>query len=270
MSGQLKVGPQIYGNRADYINMSLRLLVAEAYQVSPDVMDCPECPHEIFDIIAKMPAGSRKEDAPLMLQSLLADRFKLVVHREPVEETIVALVVGKDGPNLRESPSAAPLDFGHSEGEPPDNAAQAGAKKKVGSSASAMMRMGAAGLRFTPDPANSSVHLEASSVTMADLAHILMWAHIGDGRRVVDMTGLKESYEIVLDIPTALIGGMAGDAEASVSSDRSQPLPAEAAADPGSGRVMRSITSFGLELRKMKAPVEHLVVDHVERKPTEN
>src|SRR5579871_3424881 len=33
-----------------------------------------------FDILAKMPEGSRKEDAPKLLQSLLKERFKLTAH----------------------------------------------------------------------------------------------------------------------------------------------------------------------------------------------
>ena len=37
----------------------------------------------------------------LMLQALLADRFKLAVHRETKELPIYALVAGKNGPKFR-------------------------------------------------------------------------------------------------------------------------------------------------------------------------
>jgi uncharacterized protein (TIGR03435 family) len=38
-----------------------------------------------YDIVAKVPPGSSKEQRMLMLQSLLAERFKLVVHYETKE-----------------------------------------------------------------------------------------------------------------------------------------------------------------------------------------
>ena len=108
-------------------------------------------------------------------------------------------------------------------------------------------------------------------MTMTDLAHLLMSADLGNGRPVVDMTGLKGNYEVVLDIPMSLIGGMTSATEESVSGANARvPRPAEAASDPGSGRVMRSLRSLGLELKNTKAPVEHLVVDHIEKEPTEN
>ena len=43
-----------------------------------------------------------------MLQALLADRFKLKVHRETQEHPVLALVVGKNGPKMTESPGDAP------------------------------------------------------------------------------------------------------------------------------------------------------------------
>ena len=44
-----------------------------------------------FDIVAKMPEGSKKEDAPKMLQTLLEDRFKLTTHRASAEHPVLAL-----------------------------------------------------------------------------------------------------------------------------------------------------------------------------------
>ncbi|MDT7816445.1 MAG: hypothetical protein QOJ42_6361, partial [Acidobacteriaceae bacterium] len=46
---------------------------------------------ERFDIVAKMPEGSTKEDAPKMLQTLLEDRFKLTTHRTSAEHPVLAL-----------------------------------------------------------------------------------------------------------------------------------------------------------------------------------
>jgi uncharacterized protein (TIGR03435 family) len=243
--------------------MTLRQLIAEAYQVRSWQVEGPDwLTTERFDAVCKMPAGSRKEDAPLMLQSLLADRFKLAVHRELKEQAVTALVVSKDGPKLKESPSEAPLNPGEaSEGD------RAPTKKK---DSSLGMTLGTTGLRMTLGPSNSSVHVEASRMTMAYLADLLGRSTFGNGRPVVDMTGLEGSYDVVLDIPMAALG-TAVLADAGVPDANAQGLPpAEAASDPGGGRKLESLKSLGLELVSRKAPVEHLIVDHAEKKPAEN
>src|SRR4030095_14058890 len=70
-----------------------------------------------FDVIATTNAGASQEQVFLMLRALLAERFKLVVHRETQDLPIYALVMarkdGRLGPRLRPSSvdcSAAPSD----------------------------------------------------------------------------------------------------------------------------------------------------------------
>lgn len=57
-----------------------------------------------YDVIAKAPVGiaPNVDQARQMLQTLLADRFQLKFHRETKEMTVFALVVGKNGPKLKE------------------------------------------------------------------------------------------------------------------------------------------------------------------------
>jgi len=58
-----------------------------------------------YDVVAK-PEGSRipsQEERKQMLQALLLERFKLEFHRESKEITAFALVVGKNGPRMKES-----------------------------------------------------------------------------------------------------------------------------------------------------------------------
>ena len=43
-----------------------------------------------------------------MLQKLLADRFQLNVHRESNEVAVYALVIGKNGPKLKDTASETP------------------------------------------------------------------------------------------------------------------------------------------------------------------
>ena len=56
-----------------------------------------------FEIQAKVPEGSTKEQIPLMLQKLLAERFQLQVHREQRPAQIYAMTVGKGGSKLAAS-----------------------------------------------------------------------------------------------------------------------------------------------------------------------
>jgi len=56
-----------------------------------------------YEIVAKGPAGTRPNQLAEMLQTLLAERFKLEVHRETREASGFALVVAKNGPKLEET-----------------------------------------------------------------------------------------------------------------------------------------------------------------------
>src|SRR5580692_12556743 len=102
--GRLAMGARIDALRAEYLNVDLKTLLTYAYGVKPyqiagpDWMSTPR-----FDVVALMPEGSTKEDAPKMLQSLLEERFKLTIHRSKAEHPVLALVVGKDGPKLKAS-----------------------------------------------------------------------------------------------------------------------------------------------------------------------
>src|SRR5262245_33582577 len=54
-----------------------------------------------FDVIAKAPAGTAAQTARVMLQNLLADRFKLTVHNDNKPLPVFVLSVGKTGPKLK-------------------------------------------------------------------------------------------------------------------------------------------------------------------------
>ena len=58
-----------------------------------------------FDIVAKLPPGANADQFPAMMQTLLRERFKLVVHRESKIMTALALLVDKNG--LRINPVEA-------------------------------------------------------------------------------------------------------------------------------------------------------------------
>ena len=62
---------------------------------------------ERYDILAEAPENTSRGDLSLMLQALLADRFKLVIRREVRESTVYALVVAKNGLKLKRSEPGA-------------------------------------------------------------------------------------------------------------------------------------------------------------------
>lgn len=64
---------------------------------------------ERYDIVAKAAAPVPQARLKLMFQTLLADRFKLTLHRETKEFAVVALVVAKNGPkNLHSVEAGGP------------------------------------------------------------------------------------------------------------------------------------------------------------------
>ena len=57
-------------------------------------------------VVARFPKGATRDQMPLILQSMLADRFKLEFHRETRTMQEYELVVAKGGPKLQEATEA--------------------------------------------------------------------------------------------------------------------------------------------------------------------
>ena len=135
----------------------------DAYGVRPDQISGGPAwlSSDHYDIIAKSgDEGALAWDRAMqMLQSLLADRFQLKIHREMKETPVYELVAGKNGPKLKE--------------------AAADAKPGL------VMRGTASGM-----------HMEVTKGTMDQLARQLSTTA---GRPVVDKTGLTGSYAYTLD-----------------------------------------------------------------------
>jgi uncharacterized protein (TIGR03435 family) len=95
-----------------YSNVSLKLIITAAYGVRPDQITGPAwLDTERYDIVAKPPAGATKDQIPVMLQNLLADRFRMVVRIEDRPRASYALVVGKDGPKLKRTKAITGVDL---------------------------------------------------------------------------------------------------------------------------------------------------------------
>ncbi len=71
------------GARVDIGGMPLTTLIQQAFRVKLFQVIAADWMRESrWDILAKLPDGGSQDQIPEMLQALLADRFKLVVHRD--------------------------------------------------------------------------------------------------------------------------------------------------------------------------------------------
>src|SRR5687767_1065305 len=102
---QVNVGVRISGAQVRITAMSLKDYIVTAYRVMPQQVDGPEWLAQVrFDVAGKIPDAGSPEQMPEMLQALLADRFKLTMHRESREFQVYALIVGNGGLKIQESP----------------------------------------------------------------------------------------------------------------------------------------------------------------------
>jgi uncharacterized protein (TIGR03435 family) len=228
------------GGTLRVMNFPLKLIIIKAYglplQSSQRLSGGPDWINsEKYDIEAKAPPGavpvelsgkSRSDRLMLMLQTLLADRFKLTVHRETKQMTVYALVASKNGPRVQR----AKID-----------------EKDCPESSNLV----------APAPGSDYCHaffggqgrgIHGKTVTMSDLA---TWLENSTDHPVLDKTG----YKALFDIDTEGWGSM-----------NSPPGPAtpEAALD-GPQSLPSVLDKAGLKLEATKGAVEVIVIDHVER-----
>ena len=165
-SGKIHAGMKITATRVDIGMLSLMDLICKAYDVKQyQVSGPPWLGAQRFDILAKLPEGTTKEQVPQMLQALLTDRFKLTVHRSNKEHAVYALVVGKGGPKMKESEKeAAAPDSGSGSSEVTFSKGVRGGVVSDGEGGQTKITMGTDG---------KTMHLEASRMSMTRLADSL-------------------------------------------------------------------------------------------------
>jgi len=275
-----RIGPRVTSSRAEYINMNLKDLIALAwglrgYQVSgPDWLSS-----ERFDVEATMPQGATKDDAPAMLRALLQDRFKLTAHEDMEDHKVLALLVGKNGEKLKRSTTTpqpvdenAPLKPNQLMMDGPDGPVRL-TRNPDGSMSFDLGRRGTVVTKL--DAANQALRIESSMVTMSGFTDTLsvLLGQMG-GQQVVDQTGLTGNYELAVEISLADLMSMAqaqgfGPPPPPPGSAGANAPPV--ASDPaGESSMFRSVKQLGLELNERTAKVKRLVIDHVEKMPTEN
>jgi len=200
-------------------NISLRNLILRAYGIKDYQLEGPDwLGSEHFDISAKIPeavsaqrGGREQYNAAFesMMQSMLAERFKLAVHRDRKAMGVYALVVGKNGVKFKEVPPGGPS----------------------GSS-------------------TNNTHFVGTGISMDAFATVLSQ---NTEIPVLDFTGLKGVYDLKLDW------------------QEEHPPHDNAATPPSAPGITEAVEEqLGLRMKRRKAPIKILVVDHVEKTPTEN
>jgi len=233
------------GGRLTATNMPTRALITFAYQLQQaQLVGGPSwLTSDRFDIVAKMegdpapvPPGAGPDPLMLAMRSLLADRFKLVVHKETRDLDVYALMVAKPGgkpsPALKPSTTdCAQLMFGRRGGPPP---APPGPSDPV-----------LCGMRGTFG------RIQVGGFPLSQFATGLQGQ---TGRIVIDRTGLTGNWDFDLTYaPDRPVGPLPPGVE----------LPP---VDPNAPNLFTALQEqLGLKLESTKAPIEVLVIDSIEQ-----
>jgi uncharacterized protein (TIGR03435 family) len=242
------VGVRIGPTQARFTFFSLRSYIAAAYGVR-DIAGPSWLVTEVFDIVAKMPEnGASTSQVPAMLRTLLEERFRIRSHRESRQLPAYALELATGRPPLvrlpEEAPPAGPFT---SESGP------AGGGKVTTFGDGSSFSIGAN--RF-----------EATRVTMKALADVL--GPFVD-RPILDMTGLEGRYTVVLELAPDDFQALMSRSVAAAGYPRS-PESLRLADTAAAVAVPDALERVGLKLRPLRAPIETLVIDSIDRTPTEN
>jgi uncharacterized protein (TIGR03435 family) len=268
-SGQApRRGPHYSPGRAEFTDMRLKDLIAIAYNVKGDQVVGPDwLATERFDVVAKLPDGAVKADAVVMLQTLLEERFQLAVRHTIAQRTVLGLMVEKGGLKLHASTGvpraideSAPLKVGEVQMVGSDGLVRVTAGPGPNSTTVNMGMNGIASLNV--DMESKTRHMSANMITMTGFAQLLTSDRQGMAAGapqlpIVDMTGIKGYFDVRLDLSMA---------------DAFRSEPAGVAADPNgvNASLSTALQPLGLRLEPSKAPVDQLVVDHVQKTPTPN
>jgi uncharacterized protein (TIGR03435 family) len=218
--------------RVEFRAVSLPECIATAYRVKGFQVSAPAwLKEQRWDIVAKLPDGAPSSRIPEMLQTLLAERFKLEVHREKKDIPGFALVVGSGGPKLK--------------------------KADEGSGVPAGRRM--TGVRMSSGPSGGRLIAPRASMMMIASAISAL-----TGRPVANETRIEGVYDIELEFaPEDLAAAAAAPA-------LPQPDAGAAEAAEPRASIFSSLQRLGLKLESRKAPLEVIVVDRAEKTPTAN
>ena len=233
----VEIGPE----RLDAIWLPVQPLILQAYGVPASrVLGMPAWARtERYDVRARTAEPSSRQDVLAMLQTLLAERFSLKVHRETREMDIYALVLvkpGTPGPGLHRVIVDCETNT-LADGSPP-GLFPPGKRPPCGDMV--------ANARFRPGGGPVLVHNRFAGVTMASIAAGL----VSTGRPVIDRTGLTGTFDVEMEYIS-----------------EGAPVTAPSDKEPLTGLTLREALKvhLGLQLRSERGPIEHLVIDSLQR-----
>lgn len=256
-----------------YTQAAMLQILARTFQMQPDQLIGPgwitqPFGAERFEIIANVPAGSRPEQVPLMMENLLKERFHLAYHREKRTLDAFELVVAKGGPKLkaaevpRELPqpkSGEPAQaFRGDDGYPNLPAGWPEGVGLVEGRQTELFFDFRVGNQFRLAPQNNVFmgpqgwvwRLGMRMITTSDLA--TLFQGLQGVPHIVDHTGLAGQYDIKLRFAS---GGSTGAGEIS------EPAP----------DIFQALEEqLGLTLHKTKIPLDVIVIDRIDKTPSEN
>jgi uncharacterized protein (TIGR03435 family) len=250
---QMNIGLHVDGAQVRGTSLPLRDYIVLAYRLKPSQVTGPDwITSQRFDIAAKLPDGASQDQFRDMLQTLLTDRFQMKTHRDTKEFPVYVLGIAKSGLKMTELP---PDPGAGDSGNSPVNISGGGGGGK------ASIDLGG-GSSFTLGQNG----FEVKKLTMSGFAEML--TRFTD-RPVVDMTDLKGRYDFTLELSpedrTATL------VRAAVTAGVALPPQALALLDNGSNAsLISSLQKLGLTFEARKAPLEVLVIDSIQKTPTEN
>jgi uncharacterized protein (TIGR03435 family) len=272
VSHRMKGGPGTSDpGRIAYTQITLIQLLMRAWDVEYYRIDGPAwlkgTLHETeqYTIIATMPPKTTKPQFRVMLQNLLVERFQIQLHHETRNFPGYELVVAPGGPKLREpaNPDAPEPDHGPT-GEHGDDGFL-------------VLPTGhGAGVRMPP---TGGVYAKFQNCTIAELIdpYLRSFIQLSTGAQtnhIVDKTGLAGKYDYSLkfdthglDIAVVVSPGIRAASSGSSASD-----PGLASDPSGLPNLFSAMEKqLGLKLVKSKGfPLDTIVIDHIEKTPTEN
>jgi bla regulator protein blaR1 len=235
-------------------NLPLKEMITLAWKIQPfQVSGGPSWIESLhWDITATGNHKFNPDEMPLLVQSLLLDRFQLKIHHETKDLPVYALVLankdGKLGPQLTESKEASCTPFDPSKPPPPP--------PPPGRDPGKPPAMGCGGMFMGFD------RLGAAGITIDRMVPMLSRML---GRTVIDKTGLTGKYDIQMQWTPDQAQLQTMAPPGGIPPNMPQPQ-----IDPNGPTIFTALQEqLGLKLESQKGPVDILVIDSVE-KPSEN
>jgi uncharacterized protein (TIGR03435 family) len=228
-----------------YRNVSFANLLTRGYGpharwqiVGPDWLDKVDVR---YDVLAKIPPGTTKEQFAVMMQNLLTERFGLKLHHETKEFKAWNLVAAKSGAKL--TPAAAQSGGSSSGGS--------GSVERDAEGFPILNHRGSVTIFSNRAGGGPVARLVAKdepvSILLTQLSQEL-------GGLVIDQTGLTGRYDFRIEYTPFL----------------RQMLPGSAEAELGTPGLVSALRQIGLAVTETKAGQDVLVIDHVDKTPSGN